>query len=112
MTTAMTPITKRNPTKAPNPSVERASIRTPAGGGGGGGVLAGKTCIHIDMVSYPALASAGTTFSTRIVRLCSPSPTARNCCVDQGRRSGRERIGKRGDANSNEVSVWPRIDQL
>src|SRR5207249_4612046 len=81
MTTAITPITKRNPMKAPNPSVARASIRTPSGGGGGGGALAGKTCIHIDMVSYPAFASAGTTFSTRIVRLCSPSPTARNCGV-------------------------------
>src|SRR3989475_1356567 len=79
MTTAMTPITKRNPTKAPNPSVARASIRTPSGGGGGGGALAGRTCIHIDMVSYPTLASVGTTFSTRIVRLCSPTPTARNC---------------------------------
>src|SRR2546421_10956890 len=79
MTTAMTPITRRNPTKAPNPSVARASIRTPSGGGGGGGALAGRTCIHIDMVSYPTLASVGTTLSTRIVRLCSPTPTARNC---------------------------------
>src|SRR5205807_814460 len=42
MTTAMTPTTKRNPTKAPNPSVASASIRTPSGGGGGGGVA------HVD----------------------------------------------------------------
>src|SRR5439155_584739 len=81
MTTAMTPTTKRNPTKAPKPSVARASIRTPSAGGGGGGVLAGKTCIHSERASFPALASAGTTFSTRIVRLCSPNPTARNCGV-------------------------------
>src|SRR5437879_13795986 len=32
--------------------------------------------------------------------------------VDQGRGTGRERIGKLGDANSNDVSVGPRIDQL
>src|SRR5256885_6921153 len=81
MTTAMTPTTKRNPTKAPNPSVARASIRTPSEGGGGGGALAGKTGIHIESASFPALASAGTTFATWIVRLCSPGPTARNCGV-------------------------------
>src|SRR5438876_490662 len=32
--------------------------------------------------------------------------------VDQGRRTGREGIGKRRDANLNDVSVRPRIDQL
>src|SRR5439155_154476 len=32
--------------------------------------------------------------------------------VDQGRRTRSERIGKRRDANLNDVSVRPRIDQL